>query len=105
MKLTGEDKAYLRKLMKDYLKEIPDATPEEKAELKEWVTTGHSPYDNPYSVWGEDGFPLDYISAIRFWEDFDPLEGDDENPVPVEEGSDPFWDGVDPFAEEPPKQE
>ena len=27
MKLTGEDKAYLRQLMKDYLKKNPDATP------------------------------------------------------------------------------
>ena len=47
MKLTREDKAYLRQLMKDYLKKIPDATPEEKAELCSWVMAGHSPYDNP----------------------------------------------------------
>ena len=100
MKPSKEDRAYLRKLMKDYLKKVPDATPEEKAELKVWVI----PYDNPYSVWGEDGFPLDYISAGRFWEDFDPPEENDENPVPVEEVIDPLWDGVDPFAEEPPKQ-
>ena len=53
MNLSGEDKAYVRQLMKDYLKENPDATPEEKAELRSWVMTGHSPYDNPYSVWGE----------------------------------------------------
>ena len=104
MKLSKEDRAYLRKLMKDYLKKVPDATPEEKAELKVWVMGGHDPYDNPYSVWGEDGFPLDYITAVRFWEDFDPPEDDDENPVPVAEGIDPFWDGVDPFAEELPKQ-
>ena len=41
MKLTGEDKAYLRQLMKDYLRKNPDATPEEKAELREWVMSGH----------------------------------------------------------------
>ena len=43
MKLTGEDKAYLRQLMKDYLKKNPDATLEEIAELREWVMSGHSP--------------------------------------------------------------
>ena len=44
MKLTGEDKAYLRQLMKDYLKKNPDVMPEEKAELRSWVD------DRPQSV-------------------------------------------------------
>jgi len=77
MKLTGEDKAYLRQLMKDYLKKNPDATPEEKAELRSCVMSGHSPYDNPYSVWGENGFPLDFISALRFWQDFEFQDGEE----------------------------
>lgn len=70
MKLTGEDKAYLRQLMKDYLKKNPDATPEEKAELRSWVMTGHSPYDNPDGLCDDCCHPLDFISAMRFWNDF-----------------------------------
>ncbi len=52
MKRSKEDRAYLRSLIKAYLIKIPDATPEEKAELNAWVMSGHDPYDNPYSVWG-----------------------------------------------------
>ena len=72
MKLTGEDKAYLRQLMKDYLRKNPDATPEEKAELREWVMSGHSPYDNPDELCDDSCHPLDFISALRFWKDFCP---------------------------------
>ena len=98
MKWSKEDRAHLRSLIKAYLKSVPDATPEEKAELKAWVMNGHDPYDNPYSVWGENGFPLDYISAVRFWEDFKTLEKDDEKTAPHEEDLDP---SLDPFGNLP----
>ena len=65
MKLTGEEKEYLWQLMKDYLKKTPDTTPEEKAELKEWVKSGYSPYDNPDGVCDECCHLLDFISAMR----------------------------------------
>lgn len=70
MKLTREDKAYLRQLMKDYLKKIPDATPKEKADLKEWVMTRHSPYDNQDGVCDNCCHLLDFISDMRFWKGF-----------------------------------
>ena len=104
MKWSKEDQAYLRSLIKVYLKSVPDAMPEEKAELEAWVMSRHGPYDNPYYVWGENGFPLDFFSAARFWGNFEPPEKDNENPVPDEEDIDPFWDGVGPFAKEPPQQ-
>ena len=104
MKRSKEDRAYLRSLIKAYLIKIPDTTPEEKAELNAWVMSGHDPYDNPYSVWGENGFPLDYISALRFWRDFEPSGKGNEPPASVEEDIDPFGDDIDPFAEEPPNQ-
>ncbi len=72
MKLTREDKAYLRQLMKEYLKKNPDATPEEKAELRSWVMTGHSPYDNPDGLCDDCCHPFDFISAMRFWKGFCP---------------------------------
>ena len=75
-----------------------------KVELNAWVMSGHDPYDNPYSVWGENGFPLDYISALRFWRDFEPSGKGNENPASAEEDIDPFRDDIDPFAEEPPNQ-
>ncbi len=98
MKWSKEDRAHLRSLIKAYLKSVPDATPEEKAELKAWVMNGHDPYDNPYSVWGENGFPLDYISAVRFWEDFKTLEKDDEKNAPHEGDLD---SSLDPFGNLP----
>ena len=104
MKWSKEDRAYLRSLIKAYLIKIPDATPEEKAELKVWVMSGHDPYDNPYSVWGENGLPLDYISALRFWRDFEPSGKNDKNFASVEGDIDPFRGCNDSFAEEPPKQ-
>lgn len=70
MKLTGEEKEYLWQLMKDYLKKTPDTTPEEKAELKEWVKSGYSPYDNPDGVCDECCHLLDFISAMRLWKGF-----------------------------------
>ena len=30
--------------MRPYLKRFPDATPEEKRDLRRWVNSGHSPY-------------------------------------------------------------
>ena len=35
-----------RREMTQYLKDFPDATPEEKRELSSWVRSGHSPYVN-----------------------------------------------------------
>ena len=72
MSWSKEDKAYLRSLLKEYLKKIPDATPAEKAELRSWVMAGHSPYDNPDGLCDDFCHPLDFISALRFWTDFCP---------------------------------
>lgn len=89
MKWSKEDRAHLRNLIKAYLKSVPDATPEEKAELKAWVMNGHDPYDNPYSVWGENGVPLDFIHAVRFCHEF-------EYPEPAGDVSEPSDDHPDP---------
>ena len=72
MKWSKEDRTYLRSLLKEYLKKIPDVTPAEKAELRSWVMTGHSPYDNPDGLCDDFCHPLDFISAARFWTDFCP---------------------------------
>ena len=40
--MTGR-KAFLRREMRRYLRTVPDATPDEIAELKAWVEQGNDP--------------------------------------------------------------
>ena len=54
--------------MQPYLKRFPDATPEEKRDLRRWVNSGHSPYENGDYIVNDDGGPMDFISAQRFLE-------------------------------------
>ncbi len=55
--------------MKNYLKRFPDATPEEKDALRNWVRTGNSPCDNGDFIAEESGCPMDFINAMRLMED------------------------------------
>ncbi len=55
--------------MTQYLKKFPDATPEEKRALKNWVRSGHSPYENGDYIATEFGVPMDFISACRLQEE------------------------------------
>lgn len=41
-------------------------TGEERELLHDWVSKGNSPYDNGDYICGENGFPVDFISASRF---------------------------------------
>ena len=54
--------------MRPYLKRFPDATPEEKRDLRRWVNSGHSSYENGDYIVNDDGGPMDFISAQRFLE-------------------------------------
>lgn len=54
--------------MLSYLKRFPDATPEEKRDLRRWVNSGRSPYENGDYIVNDDGGPMDFISAQRFLE-------------------------------------
>ena len=58
-----------RRELRQYLKEFPDATPDEKRDLESWVRSGHSPYDNGDYVATEYGGPMDFINARRFMEE------------------------------------
>ena len=55
--------------MRQYLKDFPDATPEEKRDLSRWVRSGHSPYDNGDYIATDSGGPMDFIRARRFLEE------------------------------------
>ena len=58
-------KSYLRKEMRRYLSEIPDAMPEEKAELKAWVEAGNHPFCNPTHIADEKGCEMPFIHGLR----------------------------------------
>jgi hypothetical protein len=54
--LLDEKKAYLAKLK---------TTPEERGKVRSWVNRGNSVYANPWLLYSESGYPMDFISAMR----------------------------------------
>ena len=66
--------ALLRAELNEYMKTIGDLSPAEKQDLRTWVAGGNSGYDNPFLLYGEDGWPMDYVNASRvnddMYEDF-----------------------------------
>lgn len=63
-----ENREILTEQLKKYEKEMT-MTSEERRELHEWVAKGHSPYDNGDFIYGENGWPMDFVSALRFVDD------------------------------------
>ena len=62
--MTGR-KAFLRQEMRRYLRTVPDATPDEIAELKVWVEQGNDPYCNPSHVADSCGWEMPFIHGLR----------------------------------------
>jgi len=60
-----ELKSMLRDELRRYETTIGPMTEEERKELREWVKGGNSPYDNPFCMSDDYGYPSDYITAIR----------------------------------------
>ena len=63
-------KAFLMKEMRRYLRTVPDASPEEIAELKAWVEQGNDPYCNPAHMANGCGWELPFIHGIRAEQDY-----------------------------------
>ena len=63
-------KAYLRQEMRRYLRTIPDAAPDEIAELKAWVEQGNDPYSNPSHIADDCGRELPFIHGLRAEQDY-----------------------------------
>lgn len=84
-------KTYLRQEMRKYLCTIPDASPEEIADLKNWVAQGNDPYGNPWHIADERGWEMPYLHALRAEQDLIETVGlgliDPPDSVPE---SDPF---------------
>lgn len=64
-----ENREYLRKELKKYETEFDDMTVAEKDALYKWVASGRSPYDNGDYVCYGGGYPVDFVSALRMWEE------------------------------------
>jgi hypothetical protein len=70
IKFTAKDvRDVLRKELREYEVTLGYMTPEERVELHGWVAEGNHAICNPWHMAGDDGYPLDYITAIRIVED------------------------------------
>ena len=67
--LDAEAKAFLRKELEEYLEPAVSMTGDEKTELIEWVTSGNSPYDNPYTLYDDSGCLMDFLKGLRIGND------------------------------------
>ena len=81
-------KTFLRQEMRRYLRTVPDATPEEIADLKAWVEAGNDPYCNPSHIADGSGWEMPFIHGLRAEQDYieamqagliDPPEPDEES--------------------------
>lgn len=64
-KVPLENREVLTEQLKQYEKEMA-MTSDERKELHKWVASGRSPYDNGDYIYGENGWPMDFVSAMRF---------------------------------------
>ena len=88
--MTG-NKVFLRQEMRRYLRMVPDATPDEIAELKAWVQQGNDPFSNPSHIADGSGWEMPFIHGLRAEQDYieavqaglvDPPEPVDESDLP-----------------------
>jgi len=71
-----ELKAYRKEALREYESRFPDMTDAERAKLRKWYRLGNDIYSNPSQIHGENGWPLDFISALRLEAELvDELEG------------------------------
>ena len=61
----SEEQRILQHDLPDYLIRFPDISEDEKEDLRQWVASGNSPYENGYNLCDDSGRPMDFISARR----------------------------------------
>lgn len=66
--VSGEKRKILLEQLVQYKREII-MTSDELQALEQWVSEGHSPYDNGDYIYDEDGQTMDFINALRFFKD------------------------------------
>ena len=83
VKYTANDlRNMLHKELREYEPTIGHLTSYERKELHKWVADGNSVYCNPHLLYGDDGQPMDYITASRIAGDIVP---EDYHPKTVSE--------------------
>lgn len=63
-----ENREVLKEQLKKYEAEMA-MTSLERKELHKWVASGRSPYDNGDYIYSENGWPMDFVNAMRFVEE------------------------------------
>ncbi len=88
-----ENREILTEQLEKYEKEMA-MTSDERKELHKWVSRGRSPYDNGDYVCGENGCPMDFVSALRFMDEqmewFESLS--DEEKDALRHNDEPLYD-------------
>lgn len=66
--IPQENREVLKEQLKKYEAEMA-MTSLERKELHQWVASGRSPYDNGDYIYSENGWPMDFVNAMRFVEE------------------------------------
>jgi len=80
-------------IVETYLLTVGDITDDEKRDLREWVASGKSVYDNPHSLYNDSGCPMDFINGCRLGIEMD----EDLSHFTEIEPNDIDWDDELPF--------
>ena len=56
---------FLQRELVKYLTKIGPLSGDELVQLREWVASGNSAYDNPALLYNESGAPMCFIEALR----------------------------------------
>lgn len=67
-KVPAEVREVLKEQLRKYKKNMT-MTKEELHELESWVAAGNSPFNNGDFIYEENGWPMDFVSAMRFVRD------------------------------------
>lgn len=70
-KISPETRKILLAQLEEFEREVR-MTKAERAALHDWVSAGHSPYDNEQNLYF-DTSPLDFVSALRFTQAFEEM--------------------------------
>lgn len=62
--VSREMRAALSNDLRQYVKEVP-MNARERSELRNWVQSGQSPYDNGWNIATDAGTPMDCVNALR----------------------------------------
>ena len=65
--VSQEIRAILSNDLRRYVNEVP-INARERSELRKWVQSGRSPYDNGWHIATDAGIPMDFVNALRFIE-------------------------------------